>query len=79
MIRKQFGDSIRKRRENLKISQENFALNIKMDRTYYSSVENGKRNISLINIEKIANGFNISISELFEDIKYNPKNEVNEK
>lgn len=73
MIKKQFGDSIRKRREKLKISQENFALSIKMDRTYYSSVENGKRNISLVNIEKIANGFNTSIYELFKDINNNEK------
>ena len=39
-----------------------------MDRTYYSSVENGKRNVSLENIKKIADGFNMSISELFEGI-----------
>lgn len=36
-----------------------------MDRTYYASVEAGKRNISLQNIKKIADGFNVSISELF--------------
>ena len=39
-----------------------------MDRTYYASVEAGKRNISLANIEKIANGFNITIAELFEGL-----------
>ena len=37
-----------------------------MDRTYLASVENGKRNISLENIAKIANGFNITIEELFK-------------
>lgn len=37
-----------------------------MDRTYLTSVENGKRNISLENIAKIANGFNITIEELFK-------------
>ena len=36
-----------------------------MDRTYFSSVEAGKRNISLKNIEKIAKGLDISVSELF--------------
>lgn len=36
-----------------------------MDRTYYASVESGRRNISLQNIEKIANGLNISLSTLF--------------
>lgn len=39
-----------------------------MDRTYFATVESGKRNISLQNIEKIANGLNITISELFEGI-----------
>ena len=36
-----------------------------MDRTYYASIESGKRNVSLKNIEKIASGFDISISQLF--------------
>jgi regulatory protein munI len=48
------------------ISQEKFALLIGMDRTYYASVESGKRNVSIQNIKKIADGFNISISELLK-------------
>lgn len=51
------------------LSQEKFALKIGMDRTYYASVESGKRNISLQNIEKIAKGFGVSISQLFCDIR----------
>lgn len=51
------------------LSQEKFALKINMDRTYYSSVESGKRNISILNIEKIANGLNVSLSELFKNIQ----------
>jgi len=39
-----------------------------MDRTYYASVENGKRNIALINIEKIAKGLNVTISDLFDGL-----------
>ena len=34
--------------------------------TYYASVESGHRNISLQNIKKIADGFEMSISSLFE-------------
>lgn len=52
-------------REETGLSQEKFALSIGMDRTYYASVEAGKRNISLQNIYKIAEGFNISVSALF--------------
>lgn len=69
MIKENFGEAIRSRREILGISQEKFALKIGMDRTYYSSVENGKRNVSLENIKKIADGFEISISELSKGIK----------
>ena len=54
MITTAFGKRIRELRETLGISQEKFALKIGMDRTYYSSVEAGKRNISIINICKIA-------------------------
>ena len=50
---------------NIQLSQEKFALSIGMDRTYYASVEAGKRNISIQNIYKIAEGFNISVSALF--------------
>ena len=60
MIKKKFGDRVRKLRLEAKLSQEKFALLINMDRTYLASVENGKRNISLENIAKIANGFNIT-------------------
>lgn len=69
MIQKNFGLAIKKYRKQLGVSQEKFALSISMDRTYYASVESGKRNISLQNIEKIANGLNISLSELFHTVE----------
>lgn len=68
MIKTKFGNRIKDLRAKDNLSQEKFALLIDMDRTYLASVEKGKRNISLENIEKIANGFDISISELFKDI-----------
>lgn len=51
-ICEKFGRTIKTIRVDRKISQEKFALSIGLDRTYYSSVENGKRNISLNNIKK---------------------------
>lgn len=68
MITISFGKRIKKLRLNKNLSQENFALSINMDRTYYASVESGKRNISIKNIEKIAKGFNITLEELFKGI-----------
>lgn len=68
MIAQKFGQRIKFLRNERGISQEKFALSIDMDRTYYASVESGKRNISINNIEKIAKGFNVSLEELFKDL-----------
>lgn len=68
MIKEKLGQRIRKLRIEKGMSQEKFALSIDMDRTYFASVESGKRNISIVNIEKIANGLNISLEELFMDL-----------
>lgn len=71
-IQKLFGFTVKQIRNEIGISQEKFALQIGMDRTYFASVEAGKRNLSLNNIQKIANGLNISISELFSQIEASP-------
>ena len=68
MIKSDFGNRIRTLRLKSGLSQEKFALKIDMDRTYCSSVENGKRNISLTNIQKISDGFNITLEELFKGL-----------
>ncbi len=68
MITQKFGERIRELRLQNKMSQEKFSLQIDMDRTYLASVESGKRNISLKNIQKIANGFSLTLEELFKGI-----------
>ena len=68
MISKRFGERLRLLRKQLGLSQEKFSLSIDMDRTYYASVESGKRNISLNNIEKISIGFGITLEELFKGL-----------
>ena len=50
------------------LSQERFALKIGMDRTYLASIEVGGRNVTLQNLAKIANGFDMTLSEFFEGI-----------
>ena len=69
----EFGKRVKDLRKNIGLSQEKFALKINMDRTYLASVEAGNRNISLRNIEKIADGFDMSISELFEGVENEKK------
>ena len=68
MITDKIGNRIRELRSYTGLSQEKFAQKIGMDRTYFAIVELGKRNISIFNIEKIAKGLEISLSELFDGI-----------
>ena len=63
-----FANRIKELRQQQGLSQEKFALKIDMDRTYYASVEAGKRNVSIKNIKKIADGFEISLEELFKNM-----------
>lgn len=67
-IKRCLGIRIRELRTKTGLSQEKFALQIDMDRTYFASVELGKRNIAICNIKKIADGLGISLSELFDGL-----------
>ena len=60
------GNRIRELRKERKLSQEALSFEAGLDRTYICSVENGHRNISIVNIEKIANALNCKISDLFD-------------
>lgn len=68
MIAVELGKRIRELRSQTGLSQEKFALKIGMDRTYFASVEAGKRNIAICNIKKIADGLEVTLSELFEGL-----------
>lgn len=67
-IRFRFGNAVRTRRQKLGASQEEFADMCGLDRTYIGGIERGERNLSLINIEKIAQTFRVSLSELFRGV-----------
>ena len=63
---KEFGQRLRLIRSNNNLSQEQLAHIADLDRTYISGVERGVRNISLINIVRLANALNTPPSELFK-------------
>ena len=63
-ILKQFSVRVKKLRSRRGITQEDLAALSGLSRQYISDVERGQRNISLLNIEKIAKAFGITISEL---------------
>ncbi len=67
-IRVRFGKAVRSKRNKLGVSQEEFADMCDLDRTYIGGIERGERNVSLINIEKIAETLKISLSELFKGV-----------
>lgn len=58
------GQRIRELRNKSELSQEKLAFTCDLDRTYIGSVERGERNISIINLQKIAAALNIELHEL---------------
>ena len=64
-IRIRFGRAIRRIREQQEINQEEAAERCGLHRTYYSGIERGVRNISLLNIEKVAKGLRTTLPDLF--------------
>lgn len=69
-IQLKIGLRIKELREKSGMSQKDLSFASNLDRSYIASVESGKRNISIINIEKIASALNVSLRELFKDTRF---------
>jgi transcriptional regulator with XRE-family HTH domain len=67
-IRIRFGRAIRRIREAQGINQEEAAARCGLHRTYYSGIERGVRNVSLVNIEKVAKELKTSLPDLFSHL-----------
>ena len=65
-ILKGFGERVRFLRKVKDISQEELAHRAALHRTYIGMIERAEKNITLLNIEKIANALEVSIEELFQ-------------
>lgn len=59
-----FGDRVRAKRDELGISQEELAARADLDRTYIGGVERGERNVSLINIHRLARALGLAPRDL---------------
>ena len=68
-IRVRFGFAVKDRREALGLTQEEFAERAGIHRTYLSDIERGTRNLSLINIERVALALSLKVSELFQVVE----------
>jgi len=64
-IKEKTGKRLRELRTKKGLSQEKFSFECELDRTYIASIERGKRNVSIKNIEKISNAFGMSVSDFF--------------
>lgn len=66
-IKVKFGQRLKELRADKGYSQEKLAELADLDRTYIPGIEAGKRNISIVVLEKIAKAFNINVSELLKN------------
>ena len=62
---------IKELREKAEMSQKDLAYTADLDRSYIASIENGQRNVSIVNIEKIATALNVTLKEFFKDAQFN--------
>ena len=69
-IKSKIGNRIKELREVKEMSQKDLAYTSDLDRSYITSVENGQRNISIVNIEKIAVALEVTLKEFFENDKF---------
>jgi transcriptional regulator with XRE-family HTH domain len=63
-----FGQRVRQLRKEKNLSQEYLSFKADLHRTYIGMIERAEKNITLVNIEKIAKALNVDIKELFDGI-----------
>lgn len=69
-VKLKIGQRIKELRINAEMSQKDLAYSADLDRSYIASIENGQRNVSIVNIEKIAIALGLSLKELFNDDEF---------
>lgn len=62
----EFGLYVRSLRQNKHMNQEELAERCHLDRTYISGIERGKRNVSLVNLQRISKALEIPMSDLMK-------------
>lgn len=69
VLLKRFGAAVKAKRDELALSQEELAERASLHRTYIGGIEQGRRNLSLLNIVKLAQALGMEPAALFEGIK----------
>ena len=69
-VKIKIGQRIKELREAATMSQKDLSYAADLDRSYIASVENGQRNISIVNIEKIATALGVTLKEFFNNVEF---------
>lgn len=70
-VKQKVGHRIKQLRELSNMSQKDLSYAADLDRSYIASIENGQRNVSIINIEKIASALKVTLKEFFNYNEFN--------
>ena len=70
-VKEKIGQRIKELRETSNMSQKDLSYAADLDRSYIASVENGQRNISIVNIEKIAIALGVTLKDFFNNGEFN--------
>lgn len=73
-IQRAFGQAVKAIRMEKGISQEKLAELVDLHRTYISDIERGGRNVSLVNIYRIAEGLEVKVFEIFQKLEKEENN-----
>jgi transcriptional regulator with XRE-family HTH domain len=69
-VKSKIGNRIKELREQSNMSQKDLAYSADLDRSYIASVENGQRNISIVNIEKVSTALGVTLKDFFNNDKF---------
>ena len=68
-LARRFGELVRRMRQDRGYSQEDFAFRVGLHQTYVSSVERGERNVTIGTADRIADGLDVTLAELFAELE----------
>jgi transcriptional regulator with XRE-family HTH domain len=69
-VKIKIGQRIKELRNTATMSQKDLSYAADLDRSYIASVENGQRNISIVNIEKIATALGVTLKVFFNNVEF---------
>ncbi|TWT25161.1 helix-turn-helix domain-containing protein [Planomicrobium sp. CPCC 101110] len=75
-ILRDFGKRVKELRLKAGITQESLAIRAELDRSYVGAIERGVKNLSLLNIEKLANALDVDLPYLFEHESFAPRSSI---